>query len=138
MMKTIRRYSELRRLETIEERYEYLKLSGSVGTQTFGFDRYLNQAFYQSREWKRVRRFVIIRDEGCDLGVPGFEIKSKILIHHMNPILVEDIVTGNLDILNPAFLITTSERTHQAIHYGDKALLPQVPINRHSGDTKLW
>lgn len=137
-MKKIRRYSELVKLNTIEERYEYLKLSGTVGKQTWGWDRYFNQRFYFSKEWKRVRDLVIIRDGGCDLGIPGFEIHSKILIHHMNPIWIEDLRSGNPEILDPEFLITTCDRTHQAIHYGDISLLPQVPIERRPGDTKLW
>lgn len=137
-MKRIRRYSELVTFETLEERYEYLKLMGVVGKQTFGWDRFYNQRFYHSNEWKRVRDFVIVRDNGCDLGIPGFEIRAKLLIHHMNPIWVEDLKHGNPDILDPEFLITTCERTHQAIHYGDKSLLPEVPIIRRPGDTKLW
>lgn len=138
MTKMIRSYSELRRLVTIEDRFDYLKLNGVVGKQTWGWDRYFNQRFYCSAEWKRVRDIVIVRDNGCDLGVPGFEIRSKILIHHMNPIWIEDLKHHNPDILDPEFLITTCDRTHQAIHYGDKSLLPQVPISRKQGDTKLW
>lgn len=134
----IRRYSELESLKTLEERYVYLRLSGSVGKTTFGWDRYFNQRFYHSTEWKSIRDKVIIRDCGCDLGIPGFEINDKILIHHMNPIWIEDLNRKNPDILNPEFLICTSPMTHQAIHYGDKSLLPQVPIIRHPGDTKLW
>jgi hypothetical protein len=134
----IRQYSDLKRLETIEERFDYLKLHGVVGKKTWGWDRYFNQRFYFSTEWKRVRDFVIVRDNGCDLGVPGFEVRSKILIHHMNPIWIEDLKNGNPDILDPEFLIVTSDRTHQAIHYGDKSLLPQVPIERRPGDTRLW
>lgn len=137
-MKKIRTYSELCKFSTIEDRYEYLKLNGSVGKQTWGWDRYFNQRFYRSVEWKRVRDVVILRDGGCDLGIPGFEIRSKILIHHMNPIWIEDIRYGNADILDPEFLITTCELTHQAIHYGSKELLPQVPIIRRAGDTRLW
>lgn len=138
MATLIRKYSTLRRFNTLEDRYEYLKLTGVVGKQTFGWDRYFNQRFYHSTEWKRVRDIVIIRDEGCDLGISGFEINSKLLIHHMNPIWIEDLKNGNPDILDPEFLITTCDRTHQAIHYGDKYLLPQVPIQRLPGDTKLW
>lgn len=137
-MKRIRQYSVLCRFDTLEDRYEYLKLAGIVGKQTFGLDRHFNQRFYHSIEWKRVRDQVIIRDNGCDLGVPGFEIRSKILIHHMNPIWIEDLTLGNPDIVDPEFLITTCERTHQAIHYGDASLLPQVPKERKPGDTKLW
>lgn len=137
-MKTTRRYSELEHLKTLEERFDYLKLNGVVGKQTWNWDRHFNQQFYYSTEWKRVRDIVIIRDLGCDLGIPGFEVRSKILIHHMNPIWIEDLRHGNPDILDPEFLITTSNQTHQAIHYGDRSLLPQVPILRKQGDTKLW
>lgn len=137
-MKTIRQYSVLKRFNTLEERYEYLKLTGVVGKKTFGWDRYFNQRFYHSMEWKRVRDLVILRDEGCDLGIPGFEIHDKLLIHHMNPIWIEDLRSGNPEILDPEFLITTCDRTHQAIHYGDKSMLPQAPIVRIPGDTKLW
>lgn len=134
----IRKYSDLKSLSTLESRYDYLKLNGVVGKETFGFDRYLNQRFYKSIEWKRIRDLVILRDNGCDLGIQGFEIHRAILIHHMNPVLVEDIKLRNPDILNPEFLICTSEQTHQAIHYGDKSLLPYIPIPRKPGDTKLW
>ena len=137
-MTRIRRYSDLKSLKDLESRYNYLRLLGSVGKDTFGFDRYLNQRFYASVEWKRVRDFVIVRDDGCDLGIPGFEIHDKIIIHHMNPILVEDFQNGNSDVLDAEFLICTSHRTHQAIHFGDKSLLPQLPVERHSGDTRLW
>lgn len=134
----IRRYSELKELDTIEHRFDYLKLDGVVGKQTWGWDRYFNQRFYRSVEWKRIRDIVIIRDNGCDLGVDGFEVHGKILIHHMNPIWIDDLKHSNPDILDPEFLIVTSELTHQAIHYGDRSLLPQVPIPRKKGDTKLW
>jgi len=137
-MTRIRRYSDLKSLKDLESRYNYLRLLGSVGKDTFGFDRYLNQRFYASVEWKRVRDFVIVRDDGCDLGIPGFEIHDKIIIHHMNPILVEDFQNGNPDILDDEFLICTSHRTHQAIHFGEKSLLPQVPLERKPGDTRLW
>lgn len=133
-----RRYSDLKKLVTLEDRYSYLRLGGQVGKETFGWDRHINQIFYHSSEWKRVRDFVIIRDAGCDLGISGYEIQDKILIHHMNPILVKDIKDRNPDILNPEFLICTSYRTHQAIHYGDKNLLPRIPEQRKPGDTKLW
>lgn len=137
-MKTIKRYFDLKRLESIEERYNYLKLIGVVGKQTFGWDRYFNQRFYHSIEWKRIRDIVIIRDNGCDLGISGFEIHDKILIHHMNPIWIDDLRGHNPDILNPEFLITTCDQTHRAIHYGDASLLPQEPIIRKPGDTNLW
>ena len=138
MMRTIRRYSELKKLNSIYDRYDYLKLVGIVGKSTFGFDRYINQIFYRSPEWKYIRRKVILRDNGCDLGIEGFEIHDRILVHHMNPVNVQDITKRNRDILNPEFLICTSLMTHQAIHYGDESLLPQIPIERRSGDTCLW
>ena len=135
---SIRSYTELRRLYTIEERYDYLRLRGAVGAPTFAHERWMNQRFYRSVEWRRVRNEVIARDEGCDLGVEGFEIFDRPYIHHMNPMMAEDLKHGNLDILNPEYLITVSMRTHNAIHYGDETLLPQVPIVRRPGDTKLW
>lgn len=134
----IRSYTELRRLHTFEERYHYLALRGAVGHTTFGFDRHMNQKFYTSREWKQVREHVIVRDNGCDLGIDGYEIYSKLYIHHMNPMVVADIVHGNDDILDPEFLITTTHRTHNAIHYGDEKLLPRPLAARRPGDTKLW
>lgn len=134
----IRTYSELRRLDTFEDRYDYLQLRGEVGRSTFGFDRYLNQRFYTSREWKQVRNQVIARDEGLDLGIDGYEIYDRIIIHHMNPMTVDDIQHGDDDILDPEFLITTTHDTHNAIHYGDRNLLRQPLVERHRGDTKLW
>lgn len=134
----IRSYSELRRLETLKERYDYLALRGEVGAQTFGFDRHLNQRFYTSREWRQVRYEVISRDNGCDLGVEGYEIHDRIVIHHMNPMTVEDISIGDPDILNPDYLITTTHNTHNAIHFGDENLLPRKLVERRAGDTKLW
>lgn len=131
-------YTELRRLYSFEDRFDYLKLGGSVGSSTFGFERYLNQNFYRSREWKYVRNHVISRDLGCDLGISGFDIHDRVIIHHMNPITVEDIENGNPDILDPEFLITTTHRTHNAIHYGDESLLLLLPKERRPGDTKLW
>lgn len=133
-----KRYSELIRLKTFDERFEYLKLPGVVGLTTFGYDRFLNQRFYRSLEWRRIRDIVIIRDNGCDLGFPGFEIYSKILIHHMNPINIKDIYEFNNKILDPEFLICVSPETHQAIHYSDKTKLYRLPPERHRGDTKLW
>jgi len=136
-MKT-RNYRELRRLETFEDRFDYLSLKGVVGETTFGFDRYLNQQFYRSREWRLLRDEIILRDEGCDLGIMGYEIHSKILIHHMNPVMKENILHRDPDLLNPDYLITTTIQTHNAIHYGDKNLLPKVFVERRRGDTKLW
>lgn len=134
----IRSYRELRRLQTLEERFRYLALRGSVGHSTFGFDRWINQAFYTSREWRNLRHEIIVRDEGCDLGILGYEIHERLAIHHMNPMTAEQIEQGDDDILNPDFLITVSHRTHNAIHYGDEGLLPRPLVERTSGDTKLW
>ena len=135
---TIRTYSQLKQLQTFEERYDYLKLGGIVGEDTFGFDRYLNQNFYRSREWKRVRDEVIMRDNGCDLGIDGHEIRGKILIHHMNPITSEDIHRVSEYLLNPEYLICVAHRTHNAIHYGDESLIVTVPIERTQNDTCPW
>lgn len=133
-----RTYRELRRIDGFVERFHYLSLAGSVGTSTFGFDRYLNQRFYTSREWKQLRDEVIVRDNGCDLGVEGFEIHDRVLIHHMNPINVDDVISSAHSLLNPDNLITTTHRTHNAIHYGDERLLPRLPVPRERGDTGLW
>ena len=137
-MTKLRTYSELCRHKTFEERYWYLRLQGNVGDSTFGFDRLLNQRFYHSNEWKRLRSFVITRDNGCDLGIPGYDIYANLLIHHMNPVTIDDIRHGGDFILNPEFLITTSLQTHNAVHYGDETLLPRGPVERKSGDTTLW
>lgn len=134
----IRTYSELVQLSTFEERYRYLRLLGAVGKETFGFDRYLNQLFYRSPEWKEVRNQVIIRDNGCDLGIEGWEIQGRVLIHHMNPITAEDIRERSDLLLNPEFLITTAHNTHQAIHYGDESLLILTPTIRSRNDTCPW
>lgn len=135
----MRTYSELITLPTFEERFEYLKLSGSVGEETFGFDRYFNQKLYSSPEWKQVRREVIIRDNGCDLGIPDREIFGKILVHHMNPMCLEDIEEHNPDIFNPEYLISTTKETHDAIHYGDNSiLLSNELIERKPNDTCPW
>lgn len=131
-------YSKLKKLKTFKERYEYLKLDGQVGADTFGFDRYANQAFYRSKEWKKVRNEVIIRDLGCDLGVEGYEINSKPIIHHLNPITMEQIVNRDPIIFDPENLITVSHRTHNAIHYGDESQVHYEPTERKPGDTKLW
>lgn len=137
MMK-IRSYSELARLKTFEERFEYLKLNGEVGRSTFGFDRYINQQFYTSYEWKHARQSVIVRDNGCDLGVSGYEINGALLIHHMNPMTADDIIHGEDWIFNPEYLITTTQNTHNGIHYGDEKQLPKVVLSRVAKDTKLW
>lgn len=137
--RTIRTYSDLIAIPDFYGRYRYLKLSGAVGESTFGFDRFINQEFYRSREWKRTRRDVILRDSGCDMGVPGYEIFDRIIVHHMNPIREEDIVRHNLEaIMNLEYLICVSYMTHQAIHFGSENLLPQLPVIRRKGDTKLW
>lgn len=137
-MTRVRSYSELRRLETFEERYEYLRLSGVVGRPTFGFDRYINQRFYTSREWRQVRQDVIARDWGCDLAVEGHEVHERLVIHHLNPMVPADITGGEGDILDPEYLITTRHSTHNAIHYGEASLLPKPLVERRQGDTKLW
>jgi hypothetical protein len=137
-MSKIRTYVELCQFDTFEERYRYLRLRGVLGKSTFGFDRWLNQRFYKSSEWLSVRKQVIIRDNGCDLGIPGYEIASGLIVHHMNPVSFEDLTHGESRIYDPNFLITTSLRTHNAIHYGDEDLLPRGPIIRKKGDTKLW
>lgn len=134
----IRTYSELIKLPTFKERFEYLSLKGCVGKETFGWERYINQAFYRSKEWKDVRNFVIVRDCGCDLGIPGREIPDKILIHHMNPILPKDIVLSNDFILDPEYLICTTHNTHEAIHYGSEDLLISEPVERTPNDTCPW
>ena len=135
---TIRTYSELIALPTFEERFKYLQLNGRVGEETFGFDRYLNQVFYRSDEWRRIRDEVILRDNGCDLGVEGREIHGRILIHHMNPITKEDILKRSDYLLNPEYLICTVKSTHDAIHYGDENLLIKGPVERHKNDTCPW
>ena len=134
----IRTYSELILRKDYLDRFQYLKLGGYVGRETFGFDRYLNQDFYRSKEWKRTRDFVIARDDGCDMGVPGWEIYDKVLVHHMNPITIDQIIHGDDDLLNPEYLISVSKITHNAIHYGDETLLTVLPPERFAGDTKLW
>ena len=137
--KSIKTYSELVKLNSFEERYKYLKLEGKVGEDTFGFDRYLNQIFYKTDEWKSVRDYVISRDNGCDLGMPDREIKfGKILVHHMNPITKEDILNRSDMLLNPEYLITTTKNTHDAIHYGSDDILYQDPVERYENDTCPW
>lgn len=139
MIGNIKTYSELITFETFEERYEYLRLDGVVGEETFGFDRYLNQEFYQrSQEWKCIRDFVIIRDQGCDLGIDGREIRGKIIVHHMNPITKDDLLNRTPFLLDPEYLICTLKSTHDAIHYGDENLLMKGPIERKPNDTCPW
>ena len=134
----IRTYSELIKLPTFEERFDYLRLDGVVGKDTFGFDRYLNQQFYRSSEWKRIRNQVLVRDNGCDLGIDEYEIHGRILIHHMNPISIEDLQYMSDLLMNPEYLICVSHRTHNAIHYGDESLIVTAPIERSQNDTCPW
>lgn len=135
---TTKTYSELSRLYTFEDRFEYLRLRGYVGEATFGFDRWINQGFYQSTEWKRARNQVITRDNGCDLGVPGYEIYDKIIIHHITPMSASDIENNEPWILDPEFLICVSHDTHNAIHYGDANQLTPQWEERRPGDTQSW
>lgn len=137
-MTKVRSYSELCQFETFEDRFDYLALRGVVGDETFGFDRWLNQEFYTSIEWRRARRDVILRDGGCDLGIRGHEVFKWLMVHHMNPLTVEDVEAGEDWIIDPEFLICTSQRTHNAIHYGDASLLPRPHVPRRPGDTALW
>jgi len=134
----IRTYTELLRLYTFEDRYKYLQLGGSVGKETFGFDRFINQNFYRSQEWKSIRDYVIIRDNGCDLGIEGYEIHGKIYIHHINPILLKDFEEQSDFLLDPEYLICTTHQTHNAIHFGDESLLIGKPIERSKNDTCPW
>lgn len=134
----IRCYSDLRQIESFKERYFYLKLHGKVGEDTFGFDRYVNQSLYKSIKWRRTRSQVIIRDNGCDLGVDGYEMSDYIIVHHMNPITLEDIEEERDSVFNPEYLICCSSRTHKAIHFGDENLLPKEFVERRPNDTCLW
>lgn len=135
---SIRTYSGLSQLHTFEERFRYLQLNGVVGEETFGFYRFINQKFYKSREWKSIRDFVILRDSGCDLGVVGYDINGRILIHHLNPISVEDIVNQNQKVLDPENLVCVSHNTHNVIHYGNEELLIRLPPERSQNDTCPW
>ena len=137
-MSDIKTYSELIALPTFEERYRYLRLKGKVGDETFGFDRYMNQKFYRSAEWKRIRDYVIVRDNGCDLGIEDRPIRGKILIHHMNPVTVTDVRYATDALLNPEYLISVTHETHNAIHYGDEELLIKDPVIRAPHDTCPW
>lgn len=131
-------YTDLSKRTAFLARFRYLMLGGELGVATFGYDRHLNQAFYSSYTWKRVRDEVIVRDEGCDLGLPGHEIMDRILVHHMNPIKVQDLTHFNEDILNPEYLICVTQATHNAIHFGDEKQLPRPFVERRPGDTTLW
>ena len=135
---SIRTYSELILLPTFEERFKYLQLNGRVGDDTFGFDRYINQNFYRSAEWKRIRDLVIMRDNGCDLALEGYEIYGRILIHHMNPITVKDVELSTEYLMNPEYLICVTHNTHNAIHYGDEKMINKGPIVRTKNDTCPW
>lgn len=134
----VRCYKELKRIDDYYERFKYLQLRGEVGASTFGWERYLNQMLYRSQRWRKVRDEVIIRDNGCDLAHPDFEIRFRIIVHHMNPLSVEDIELDRDIIYDPEFLICTTQMTHNAIHYGDEDLLPRLPVTRHPGDTCPW
>ena len=134
----IRTYSELSTLTSFKDRFRYLKLDGAVGEATFGFDRYLNQLFYRSQQWRKIRDEVIVRDCGCDLGIEGYEIYKYAMIHHMNPITAKDIQDESEYLLNPEYLIPTTQRTHNAIHYGDEDLLLTMPVERTQNDTCPW
>lgn len=134
----IRTITELLTLPTFEARFRYLALGGQVGDATFGYDRWINQEFYRSRQWKDARNYVIARDLGCDLAVEGYDIHDRVIIHHMNPMVASDIVHGDRAILDPEYLITTTHQTHNAIHYGDERRLPKQHTPRRVGDTKLW
>lgn len=134
----VKTYSELSKLTSFEDRFRYLKLDGVVGETTFGFDRYLNQLFYRSQKWKKIRDEVIVRDSCCDLGVEGYEIYKYAMIHHMNPITIKDIQEESEYLLNPEYLITTTQKTHNAIHYGDEDLLITMPVERTKNDTCPW
>lgn len=135
---SIKTYSELIQFPTFEERFRYLRISGSVGKETFGFDRYMNQIFYRSQKWKSVRDFVIIRDNSCDLGIEDREIYSRVIIHHMNPITIRDIERESEFLIDPEYLICTTHNTHNAIHFGDESLLITMPIERKVNDTCPW
>lgn len=137
-MTVIRSYTELRRIDSYEDRFDYLKLRSQVGVATFGFERYLNQRFYNSTQWRHVRSIVIARDLGCDLGVRDHEIYDHVIVHHMNPMSVDEIVQSEESILDPEFLVCVSPNTHNAIHYGDRSLLVKPVVERRPGDTKLW
>ena len=138
-MTNIKTYSELITLPTFRERFRYLRIGGRVGEETFGWDRKINQYFYQrSDEWKSIRNYVIVRDDGCDLGIEGYDIYSHIIVHHINPITVEDIRMSSDYLLDPEFLICTSLNTHNAIHYGDESLLYTSLIERTKNDTCPW
>ena len=135
---TSRSYSELVKLQTFSERYNYLRLVGQVGSTTFGFDRYLNQSFYTSRDWRQVRHAVIARDAGCDLGLEGYEIFDRVYVHHMNPLTKKQVLAADENMFDPEYLVSCTLNTHNAIHYGDPNSLVRLPPERRPGDTTLW
>ena len=137
MTKT-RTFNEMCQYDTLEGRFNYLKLDGQVGIETYGYDRYINQRFYSSREWKRIRDMILLRDDGCNLGLPGLWIQEAPIVHHMNPIAASNIIEQDDLALLPIYLVTTNHKTHNAIHYGDVKQLPKDYTKRHAGDTKLW
>ena len=134
----IKTYSELITFPTYEERFRYLQLKGAVGKDTFGYDRYLNQILYNSQEWKRFRDKIIIRDNGCDLACEGYDIHGRILVHHINPIRVDDVVNRNPIVFDPENVVCVTHNTHNAIHYGDESLLVLAPVERTKNDTCPW
>lgn len=136
--RTIKSYSELMSLPTFMERYQYLRIGSKIGEATFGYDRYLNQILYTSREWRRFRDQIIVRDNGCDLGCPDRELRERIIVHHINPITVEDVINRNPMVFDPENVICVSHNTHEAIHYGDEDLLVKNPIERKPNDTCPW
>lgn len=137
-MSRTRSYTEMSRYSTFEERFEFLSLKARIGQETFGFERWMNQTFYRSLEWRELRHEIIARDNGCDLGMPGFEIHERIIIHHIVPMTVDDLESGNDLCVDPENLITTTHNTHNAIHWGDRSLLRVAPPERKPGDTQLW
>lgn len=138
MKSTIRTYSELITFQTMKERFRYLKIGGLIGESTFGFDRYLNQALYTSKEWRDLRHHIIARDEGNDMALDGWSIGDRIIIHHINPLTMDDVYSRNPDIFNPEYLVCVSQNTHNAIHFGDETLLPKPVMERRPGDTCPW
>lgn len=137
-MARVRSYRELHEIHSHRERFQYLQVHARIGVATFGFERYLNQRFYTSREWRHARNAVIARDRGCDLGIEGYEVYDKIIVHHMNPLNPDDITEGHPRIFDPEYLICVTQITHNAVHYGDESLLAKPPVERRPGDTKLW
>jgi hypothetical protein len=138
MSDRIRTYTELRRIDSFEERFKYLAVHSSIGIPTFGFERWLNQAFYTSVAWRTCRHQVITRDQGRDLGVEGYEVYDKVIVHHMNPVTIKQVEERDPSIFDPEFLISVSHNTHNAVHYGSANLLAKPLVERRPNDTKLW